>query len=175
MPVFFMKVSSIPYLVLALLAALYLAFVAGSASLLPDRVAIHFDAAGHANNWMDRASVLIFFGALGVGMPLFFIACALGIGFIPDRFVNLPHREYWLAPDRRAHTRAYVSGQMAWMGCLSLLFFAGNYGLTIQANHLTPPHLPMNLFLPLVAGFLAATAVWTVVFIRHFAGSKMEK
>jgi len=41
-----MKPNALPYVVLALLCAGYLAFVAGSASLLPEQVAMHFGAAG---------------------------------------------------------------------------------------------------------------------------------
>jgi len=118
---------------------------------------------------MSRSSALMFFEIMGLGIPIFFVGIGLLTALVPAGLVNLPHREYWLAPERRAQTRAYISCQMAWMGCLALLFFAGIYCLTIRANHLTPPHLPMNLFLPLVVGFLAAVAAWTVIFMRHFA------
>jgi uncharacterized membrane protein len=170
-----MKNNPTPYVVLALLCAVYLAFVAGSMLLLPERVAIHFDGAGHANNWTDRSALLILFGGLGVGAPIFFVGSGLLVGLVPDGMVNLPHREYWLAPERRAQTRAYLSGQMAWMGCLALLFLAGIYGLTILANRLTPQRLPMVLFLPLVAGFLAGTIVWTIVLLRHFSMPKAAR
>ncbi len=164
-----MKKNAIPLVILGLLCAGYLIFIAGSASLLPERVAIHFGSGGEANGWMSRSTDLIFFSGLGVGLPLFFVVLSLVTGLIPAWFVNLPHREYWLSPERRAQTRAYISRQMIWMGWLTILFLAGIHYLTIQANRVTPPHLPMSLFLVLTGGFLAGVAVWSIIFIRHFA------
>lgn len=163
-----MKRNLFPLLALGLLCAGYLLFVAGSAPLLPERVAIHFGLNGNADNWTSRSAMTIFFGAFGVGWPLFFICLALLTAVIPARFVNLPHREFWLAPERRAETVAYISCQLIWMGCLMVLFQAGIYWLTIQANRATPARLPMNLFLELLAGFLAGVLIWSLVFIRHF-------
>ena len=163
-----MKKNTVPFVVLGLLCAGYLIFIAGSASLLPARVASHFGVGGEANGWMSRSADLIFFGGLGLGLPLFFIVLSLVTGLLPARFVNLPHREYWLSPERLAQTRAYISRQMIWMSCLMILFLAGIHYLTILANRATPPHLPMGLLLALTGGFLSGVAVWSIVFFRHF-------
>jgi hypothetical protein len=163
-----MKSNSVPYVLLGFLCAGYLIFIAASASLLPERMALHFAAHGEANGWMPRSADLILFGGLGVGLPLFLAALSLLTGLVPDRLVNLPHREYWLAPERRAQTRAYISRQTIWISCLMLLFLSGIHGLVIQANRVTPPDLPMNLFWMLVGGFLAGVASWSIIFIRHF-------
>jgi uncharacterized membrane protein len=163
-----MKKNAVPLVVLGFLCVGYLIFIAGSASLLPDRVAIHFGGGGEANGWMSRSTDLIFASGLGVGLPLFFVVLSLLTGLIPTRFVNLPHREYWLSPERRVQTCTYISLQMIWMGCLTVLFLAGIHYLTIQANRVTPPHLPMSLLLTLTGGFLAGVAAWSIIFIRHF-------
>ena len=78
-----MKKNCIPILGLGLLCAGYLIFIVGSASLLPERMAIHFGAGGKANGWMSRSADLVFFGGLGVGLPLFFIVLSLVIGLVP--------------------------------------------------------------------------------------------
>jgi uncharacterized membrane protein len=163
------KTNLLPFLLLALPCAGYLLFVAGSAPLLPERVAMHFNAGGQADNWMSRSHIVIFWETLGVVMPVFFMVSALLTGWIPARFVNLPHREHWLAPERKTQTVAYISRQMIWMGCLAILFLAGIYYLTILANCLTPAQLPMNLLLPLLGGFLAGVLIWSIRFIRHFS------
>ncbi len=163
-----MKKNAVPFAVLGLLCAGYLIFIAASAPLLPERMATHFGGGGQANGWMSRSADLIFLGGLGVGLPLFFVILALLTGLVPARFVNLPHREYWLSPERRAQTRAYILRQMIWMGCLTVLFLAGIHYSMIRANRLTPPHLPMSLFLALTIGFLAGVVAWSIVFIRHF-------
>ena len=164
-----MKKNTVPLVVLGLLCAAYLTFIAHSASSLPERVATHFGSNGEANGWMNRSSALVFMAELGIGLPLFFVVLAFLVGLIPARFANLPHRDYWLSPERRAQTCAYISNRMIWMACLMVLFLAGIYYLTIQANRATPPHLPMDLFLVFLGCFLADVLIWSLVFIRHFA------
>jgi uncharacterized membrane protein len=163
-----MKKNTVPIAVLGLLCAGFLIFIAGSASLLPERVATHFGGGGNANGWMSRSTDLVLFGGLGVGLPLFFIVLSFLTGWVPGQFVNLPHREYWLLPERRVQTRAYISRQMIWMSCLMVLFLAGIHYLIILANRATPPHLPMGLLLALTGGFLSGVVAWSIVFIRHF-------
>lgn len=164
-----MKKNLLPLVLLALLCAGYLLFVTGTASRLPDRVAMHFNAAGRADNWIDRSQTVLFWETLGIAVPALFLVIAGLTSVIPPRFVNLPHREYWLAPERRLQTVAFLFRQTVWMGCLMILFLAGIYWLTILANRLTPAHLPMGWFLTLLGGFLAGTTIWSVAFIRHFS------
>lgn len=163
-----MKRNLTPLLALVLLSAGYLAFVLGTASLLPERVAIHFGLGGQADRWADRSQTIFFFETLTV-VPAVFVLLAVVMRWMPAGAFNLPHRDYWLAPERRAETVGIVSRQLIWIGCLMVLFLAGIYWLTIQANHATPARLPMNLFLPLLGAFLGGTVIWTIVFIRRFS------
>lgn len=164
-----MKKHTVPRAVLFLLCVGYLILVIRSAPLLPERVATHFSGSGEADGWMSRSSDLIFMGILGVGLPLFFVVISLVVGWIPDQLVNLPHRDYWLSPEHRAETHAYISNRMIWMGCLVVLLFAGIHCLMIQANRMAPPHLPMIPFLILMGMFLAGMLIWIIAFIRRFA------
>jgi uncharacterized membrane protein len=161
------KKNLVPILVLVLLTAGYAALVIGGAPQLPERVAIHFGADGSANGWANRNQATFIFETLTIG-PVIFLILALVMRLMPAGAFNLPNRDYWLAPERRTQTIAAISRQLIWMGCLMVVFLAGVYWLTIEANRLTPPHLPMNLFWPLVLGFLAATGVWTTLFLLRF-------
>jgi uncharacterized membrane protein len=164
-----MKILQIPALMLTALCAAFLLFLVYSAPLLPARMASHFGGIGQANGWMNRDTDLCFLGAMGVGVPLLFFILGLVIRLVPDQLINLPHREYWLSPEQRAATGAFISRQLLWLGCLMILFLAGIHYLTIQANRLTPARLPMDLFLALLGGFLVAVAGWLIHLIRHFA------
>ncbi len=162
-----MKRNLAPVLALVLLSVGYMVLIAGSASLLPERVAIHFGLGGEVDRWTSRSQTIGFFEVLTV-VPLIFVVLALVLRWSPAGAFNLPHRDYWLAPERRAQTVSLISRQLMWMGCLTVLLLAGIYGLTILANRLTPARLPMNLFLPLLGGFLAGVTIWSIVFVRHF-------
>jgi uncharacterized membrane protein len=162
-----MKNNLVPILVLVALTAAYALFVAGGAAQLPERVAVHFGINGQADGWADRHQATMFFELLTV-VPAIFVVLALAMGIMPAGAFNLPHRDYWLAPERRAQTVALISRQLIWMGCLMVLFLTGVFWLTIQANRLASPQLPMAGFLALLAAFLTATAVWTILFLRRF-------
>jgi uncharacterized membrane protein len=164
-----MKTLRTPAIILTALCAGFVIYLVYSAALLPERMATHFSGDGKPNGWMNRSTDLIVFGALGVGMPLLFVIISLAARFIPARFFNIPHREYWLSPERRTETSTYISRQLLWMGCLVVLFLAGMHYLTIQANRMTPVHLPMDLFLMMLGGFVVGVGVWSFIFIRHFA------
>jgi uncharacterized membrane protein len=162
-----MKKNLLPVFVLLLLTAAYAAWIAHGTAQLPDRVAIHFGADGRANGWAHRTQAAQIFETLVI-VPVILLALALVMRVMPTGAFNLPHRDYWLAPERRKETVAAISGQLIWMDCLLVAFLAGIYQLTIEANRLAPPHLPMNLFLALVIGFILATILWTILFLRRF-------
>jgi len=153
-------------LLLVGLTAAYGAFVAIGEAQLPERVAVHFGPNGHANGWATRHQAAMSFEKL-MFVPAIFLLLALVMEVSPVSAFHLPYGEYWLAPERRAQTVATISRHVLWMGCLMQGFLAGIYGLTIQANHETSPHLPF-LFLPLLLGFLLAMAVCLVSLLRPF-------
>jgi uncharacterized membrane protein len=164
-----MKTLRTPAIVLAALCLGFLIYLTCSTSLLPERVAIHFGAGGQPNGWMSRSTHVVFMGALGMGLPLISVIIAFVIRLVPARFINLPNRDYWLSPERQSQTCIYISRQLIWLACLEVVFFAGIQFLIVEANQMAPVQLPMEMFLPLIGGFLVAVVLWIIVLIRHFA------
>ena len=163
-----MKKNLVPCLVLVSLTVGYGLMVMAGAPQLPERVAIHFGALGRANGWTGRDQAAMFFEALTV-VPVIFLVLATAMHVLPAGLFNLPHRDYWLAPERREETVATVSRQLIWMACLMTLFLAGIFWLTVIANRLAPPRLPMDWFVLLLIAFLGSTAVWTILLIARFS------
>lgn len=164
-----MKEIHIPAIILVILLLGFAAYLAYSASLLPDRVATHFGAGGQPNGWMSRSGYLLFIGVLGVCLPLIFVILVLFIRRIPDQFVNIPNKKYWLSPEHKEEYVSYVSGFMFWLACLWVLFFAGLHFLTIEANRAQPVQLDMGKFMIVLIGFMAAFMLWPIGMIIHFA------
>jgi hypothetical protein len=161
-----MRIS--PALVLGLLYLCFFGCLAGSNSQLPRRVATHFDGNGRPNGWMSRTAHLRFMTVFGLGFPLFVPALLYASRFLPDRFYNLPHRDYWLAPARRTETMAYLLRHSLWFSSMALCFVIGIHFTIIQANNLAQVHLSTPLVLALAGCFLAGTAVWGASMLRHF-------
>ena len=85
-------------------------FVMLTSASLPPVVASHFVAGGAANGFTPRDIYVKLMLGLVIGLPL--LTALMGItSRIPARFVNLPHRDYWLAPERVDETFAYLRSQ----------------------------------------------------------------
>ena len=82
------------------------------------------------------------------------------------QFINLPNRDYWLAPERRPQTFGYLRNHAIWLACLVLAFLTVVYYAVLQANTQAEPRLPENMLL-LTVGFLALTGAWVVTLLRH--------
>lgn len=147
----------------------YLAFVFASAPQLPERVATHFGAEGRANGWMTRQGYLIFETAFPLAIGLFLAGTASLTSRFPARFVNLPRKDFWLAPERRALTAGILRSRMTWLASLMTLFFGGLHALTLEANRVHPPQLPMDGLLLVVVAFLVAVLIWVSLLLMRFA------
>jgi len=153
---------------LGLLYLCFFGYLAFSVSYLPERVATHFDGNGQPNGWMSISSHLLFMAVFGLAFPLFVPAISFVSRFFPDRFQNIPHRDYWFSPSRRIETLAYLFRHSLWFACIALCFVMGVHFSIIHANHLPQAHLSILLILALAGCFLAGTAFWGVIMFRHF-------
>jgi uncharacterized membrane protein len=163
-----MKPSAIPVVVLLVLCLAFLGFLAWTSQQLPERVATHFGMHGEPNGWTPKPSAVMMTGGFGIGLPLLFVALSILLRFLPPELMNLPHREFWLAPERRNATYAFISRQLIWLSCMLVCFIAACNWLTVQANNSTPVRMPNDQFLIVLGTFLAALIVWIVNLVRQF-------
>ncbi|MCE9608772.1 MAG: DUF1648 domain-containing protein [Chthoniobacter sp.] len=158
----------LPLLALATLILGFATDVLLTAHQLPVQLATHFGTDGQANGWMARAGHVRFMLGIGLGVPLSIVLIIAIVSRLGGAGLNIPNRQYWLAPERRAQTLAFVQRQMVWFACLLVLFFVMIHHLILWANAHTPAMLsPSGLWIP-IALFLAAIVAWTVAFIRPF-------
>lgn len=136
---------------------------------LPDRIACHFNASGVPDGWMPKGGfVIVFLLLLG-----FVTALLYGIGFIirsmPDRYINLPRKQEWLAPEHRARTLDWIQRQMEWMAVGTLALLVGVLQVTMHANMQPAPRLPL---VPVWVGlglYTTFVTAWSVRFLTHFS------
>jgi hypothetical protein len=158
-----------PIIVLTACYLLFFSYVYSSYGDLPARVASHFDAAGHPNGWMSRDGVVDFTLGLGILMPAFVLATMAGAGWLPSHLVNLPNREYWLAPERRPAVRRVLLCFGLWFCCLNVLFVTGLHYLIVGANGPgTSPQLNGVGLAAVAGGFLGAILIWSGFLLRYF-------
>lgn len=134
---------------------------------LPDRVACHFDWQGRPDGWSSRGALFTHLG-ITVGALLVVIAAAsFLIERLPASLVNLPNRRYWLHPDRKRETCAYLRGWMLRFTAAVVLFMAGVMHLTFRVNLGRDAALHPAMW-GLVAGLLVYVAAVTVMLVVRF-------
>lgn len=156
-------------LAFVILYGAYVVLLALTVSELPVRVATHFGFEGVANGWMSRNAYQIFLFALPLVIGLMLMGVSALVRFCPAQLINLPRKDYWLAPERRALTAAMLRSRMMWLACLMMLFFGGLHVLTLEANRVQPPQLSMGGLLMSMMVFLLSLMIWVIFLLMRFA------
>ncbi len=146
----------------------FVAYVGQTAGQLPVQVASHFGGGGQPNGWMSRSGYTNFMILFGLGLPAFTVAVGYLTRFVPTSMVNIPHGNYWLAPERRPETSAFLLNHCVWLACLEVGFVAGMHYLTILANGSVPVRMPMGALVTVLAVFLAGLVIWIFSLVAHF-------
>src|SRR5258708_30947097 len=112
------------FFALAALGAVQLSFYAPR---IPEILGSHFSPGGFVNGWQTKTA---FFAT-----ELAIIALATVVSFgvprilaaVPASVINLPHKEYWLAPERRGGHRAPIARCVGggWPGGVAPVVFGG--------------------------------------------------
>ena len=147
-------------------------FVIYTTRYLPDRVATHFGGDNQANGWMSRDGYLLFILSFTIG-----ISCLVSfvVGTLPGKFpqwINVPNRDYWLAPQRREESLRYLNAQGKRLGCLIVMMMLGMHYVILKANYMQPPMLPLSSFAPILVGFSVALVWWVIRLYRRFPKAK---
>ena len=99
---------------------------------LPEVVPSHFNAAGQVDGEMAKPAFCLLFGGLQalmlLGMPL--LGCLLRR--MPDSLINMPNKEYWLAPERRDASLAVSFYMLLAISSLTGLLFLVVFQLSTQ-------------------------------------------
>ncbi|MDH5265442.1 MAG: DUF1648 domain-containing protein [Betaproteobacteria bacterium] len=144
------------------------AFVWLTSMRLPATVASHFDGSGAANGFMARGVYVGLMLGLLVGLPALMVGLTWLSVARPKARLNLPNEDYWLAPERRAGTIAYLRAGILWFGTLLVSFLCYAHWLVVLANEVHPARLANAWFIGGLVVFLAALLAWLIVFLGHF-------
>ncbi len=164
-----MKSARVALIILALLWGAFAIYVWLTSAQLPARVATHFGANGEPNDGMTRAGHVQFTLLFGLAVPAFIVGLFATMRHFGDRWVNLPHQDYWLAPERRQETFAFLTRQGFWFAGLFIAFLAGIHHSILAANARTPVTLPASDVVWIAGGFLVAIFVWAAILIGRFS------
>lgn len=142
---------------LAVVAALC---ILDGTSSLTGPIASQFGAGGRPVRTMEPGVYLAIMLGITVLMPLAMRWLVVSAAARGSKLLNIPNRDYWLAPERREQGVARIR---LWFTLLPILMVS--FGLAIHqavmiANRSDPPRLPGTFFWILFCGFLALCALW---------------
>lgn len=134
---------------------------------LPDRVATHFSITGEPNAWSSNLSNTIFFCSIFLFMNLLFASIPWLIKKLPVSLINIPNRDYYLAPERRGETIERVGKLMAFFAIgVNIFLFSVEY-LSFRANLSAAAMSSTNLLI-LGGAFLIFLILWIIRFVTAF-------
>ena len=107
-------------------------------SLMPEQMAAHFNIQGAPDRFVPKAQ--FFWLQLQTMLIVILVSLPIQILFlvIPPNIVNMPNREYWLAPERRRETMGRISDFGSTLFGVILLAIQAAFEISAYANLRTP-------------------------------------
>ncbi|NOY76398.1 MAG: DUF1648 domain-containing protein [Calditrichaeota bacterium] len=144
-------------------------------SHLPDKVVSHFDITGKPNGWMSKQAFLRLDVFLVGFLALLFYFSGFIMNKIPNTFINLPNKAYWLAPERRDKSLRVINSFLLWFGNATLIFIFVLLQDVIDYN-LNPQNYSagMNAWTPALL-YLLFIFLWTAGLFLRFRRPQNKK
>jgi len=136
------------------------AFVTLTADALPPMVAAHFAASGQANGFMQRPNYLAFMLIFVTGFPALVVTSISAVYRGSGERMNLPNGDWWLAPQRRDATLAFLVAHTQWLGSLLVVFLCLVHRQVLQANDVQPPRLSGSMLISTIGPLLLMMGLW---------------
>jgi hypothetical protein len=135
---------------------------------LPEIVASHFDGAGNPNGWSSKVEFfLIYVGVVILQIGLFALLPSF-LPRLPDAWIRLPGKDYWLAPERRAETLTILRRRLLWFGVANLVFAICTFQMVIHANLSEGQRLSAPLLWLLLGAYATFLLCWIIRLFQKF-------
>ncbi|MBI1216715.1 MAG: DUF1648 domain-containing protein [Alphaproteobacteria bacterium] len=135
---------------------------------LPRRVATHFGGGGIPNGWMTKEAFRNFYLGFLLFLPGVMAGSGLLFRIMPPRLINLPHKGYWLAPERRAQTVGKLQRDMNGFSVIVAAFIVALHQLVIMANLAYPVRMDNTLIWALLGVMMAFILGFVIRQYRSF-------
>lgn len=103
-------------------------------NITPEQMAAHFDIQGLPDRFVSKAEFFWFQVQTLLVMILISLPLQLLFLVLPPGLINMPNREYWLAPERRAETVGRLSSFAAMVFGIILLVIQAAFEISAYAN-----------------------------------------
>jgi Protein of unknown function (DUF1648) len=148
--------------------AVALIFIYFTSRSMPPMVASHFNAAGVPNGFLPRTTYLLVMMVVVLMPPILLVIIPRISLRNPRARINVPHRDYWLAPERREQTVQIISQHTTRFAGLLVGFLCYAHWLVVYANLSSPPTLSSGWLLAGLVVFMGLTVRWAFGLMGRF-------
>ena len=134
----------------------------------PERVAIHFDAAGTPDNFTSSMNMMIIWLVVNGLVIASFYFTAVFMRKAPVSMINLPNKEYWLNNDNIAGTRSKIESQLFLFGTATLVLLNALSVLATMANQSPQASIDMSIFVLFLLAYMVFTIYWLIKLVTAF-------
>ncbi|HPF36551.1 MAG TPA: hypothetical protein PLH84_14085 [Candidatus Krumholzibacteria bacterium] len=135
---------------------------------LPQTVISSFALDGSAGGWSPRGTFLATYVIVVAVTAASFLLLPPLLRRLGGQGLNIPHRDYWLAPERADATMEHIARQLVWFGLVTVAFLGWTHQLVILANLGGEGRMASAPFWAGLAAFLAYAAWWTLRLTLRF-------
>ncbi|MBN2294690.1 MAG: DUF1648 domain-containing protein [Pirellulales bacterium] len=135
--------------------------------MLPAMMASHFDLEGQANGWASKSECMVVYAVIAGFIGVLFVGLSLAINKTPTWMLNMPHKDYWLAPERQEESYRWLSVSMMWIGNATMAMLVVCMEIVFRAN-LWPAWKPGTAFLVTLCCYMTVVLVWTGLVLYRF-------
>jgi uncharacterized membrane protein len=136
--------------------------------ILTNRMAVHFNAFGMADGWGTKDHFFLTMETVFVLLVVLFGALPLLLQRMPVSLINMPNKDYWLAPERKDQTMDWLIDQLLFVGAMALLLMDGFLYLCFHANFSENPIMQPEWLWGMIIIFFSVNIVWILYLIRCF-------
>ena len=160
----------VPHIILTILIIAFVGQFAYFYPKLPETIASHFDAAGHANGFSSSLSFFLLEGVILAFLLIVFLSTGTILRRLPASLINLPNKNFWLAPERREETFAAFDSFFVWLSVSVFALIVWVNQVALSANLVKTDPNPTLFWIAIVACLLFDT-ILSVLFLKRFLGT----
>ena len=100
---------------------------------MPEMVGIKFDPQGVATGVLPKWAYMVSTSISLFLLPAIVALVPASLVLSGSRWAWVPHKEYWLTPERRAEAGATLAGQMQELACMLMAFQLFHHWMVVEA------------------------------------------
>jgi uncharacterized membrane protein len=138
---------------------------------LPVIVASHFGGRGEPNGWSSKQFFFELYWAILALFALLPVGASKLLANMPISLINLPNKEYWLAPERRDETVTDFQCRMSFFSAATMALMIAAIDLALRANLAGDRRFSAATFLMVLAAYATFVIYWLVQLFHRFEKS----